>query len=261
MAKILTQITTAHEHYLTMQYSSAAAFGKYSTLSVTGAATLTSVVESPAITAGAGKVVLAVVSSITPITTAMTVTIGLIPAVIPKFAPLDSAWVFEATPGGARTVVAGAATIAGGVAGVLIEIWVVDDTSANWLPLGENFNEGVTFARGLIASPVARGWSATDHQKRVRSTNTWNIRQMYCSQMEGVANLRGLSIAIKDEVRTDGSATIKEVCYVMNAQVQNAAAEMGAGGGDLSADMVTASGYFSRMFCVTLDATALTATT
>lgn len=259
MGKILTQIQTAHEHYVSMQYS-ATAIEKYATLSILTATTLSSVVEGTPPTAGAGKAVLAVVSSITPIAADMTLTIGAIPAVVRKYAPLDSAWVFEATPGGTRTVTLGAVTVTGGTIGALIEIWVVDDTASNWLEMGQNFNEGITFTRGLTSAPVGRGWSATDHQKRIRSSNSWSMNQLYCSQMEGVANLRGQTIQIKDEVHTDGSAVIKEVNYVINAQVQTAAAEIGAGGGDVMGTTINASGFFSRMLTVTNDLTAQTAT-
>lgn len=261
MAKILTNTQSAHEHYLTMQYDETD-FPRLGTLSITGATTLTTALESSPPTAGANHYLVACVSSITALSTATTITMGAAGSVtIPKYAPLDSIWRFD-NAGSFDITIPGSPTftVTGGTAGTLIEVFVIDMTAANWLDLGQNFNEGVSFTRGLTAAPVARGWSATDHQKRIRSMNNWTIRQMYCSNLEGVANLRGRIIRVKDEVHTDGSAVIKEIFFNVKVQVQNATSEFGGGGGDTMVDVVNAVGYFGRQYCLTLDATSLTAT-
>ena len=261
MPKILTNTQSAHEHYLTMQYDETD-FPRVGTLSITGTTTLTTALESSIPTAGANHYLVACVSSITALATDMVITMGAAGSVtIPKYAPLDSIHRFSLT-GSFDITIPGSPTftVTGGTAGALIELFVIDVTAASWLDLGQNFNEGVSFTRGLTAAPVARGWSATDHQKRIRSMNNWTIRQMYCSQFEGVANLRGRIIRVKDEVHTDGSAIVKEINFVVKVQVQNATSEFGGGGGDTMVDVVNAVGYFGRMYTLTLDTLSITAT-
>ena len=148
--------------------------------------------------------------------------------------------------------------VANGVANVAMLVISIDDTL--WLNLGENFSEGVQFTKGVMATPVARGWNATDHSVRVRSTCQFSIKQLYSSMLEGIANLRGKTILIKDEVRPDGGSVPKETHFVTGAQFENAALEIGGGGGNAGVDAVTGSGYFRRMYTWTQDSTILGAT-
>ena len=142
-----------------------------------------------------------------------------------------------------------------GTPNVALQILAVNDT--NWLDLGQNFNEGVTFTKGVMAAPVARGWVATDHSVRVRATNQFSIKQLYSSMLEGIGILRGKQILIKDECHPDGGANFKELHYITCAQVENAALEIGAGGGNAGTDSITASGYFKRQYTWTADPTIL----
>lgn len=150
--------------------------------------------------------------------------------------------------------------LANATAGTVINLIMLNDDPAVWFDLGLNYNEGVSFSDGAMSAPVARGWNMTDHAKRIPTGNQWSISQLYCSQMEGIANLRGKTIMIKDEVHTDGSAIIKETNYYTKVTVQNVDVGIGGGGGGAAADAVHASGYYARAYCWTLDATALTAT-
>jgi hypothetical protein len=145
--------------------------------------------------------------------------------------------------------------VVNGTANVAILVVSLDDS--NWLSLGENFNEGVSFTKGVMSTPVARGWNATDHSVRVRSTNQFSIRQLYSSMLEGIAHLRGKTILIKDEVRPDGGSLAKEIHYITGAQFENAAMEVGGGGGGAGVDSVTGSGYFRRMYTWTCDSSIL----
>ena len=106
-------------------------------------------------------------------------------------------------------------SVANGSANVGIDVMVVNDT--NWSDLGQNWNEGLSFTKGVMTTPVARGWNATDHAARVRSVNHMAIKQLYSSMLEGVANLRGKTILIMDQVKPDGGSVIKETHYVVSA--------------------------------------------
>jgi hypothetical protein len=162
---------------------------------------------------------------------------------------------FTVAPGYGFTVDLATAT-----AGVVLNLLMLDDSPAKWFDMGLNYNEGLTFEDGAMIAPVARGWNMTDHAKRVPNGNQWSLSQLYCSQFEGVANLRGKTIMIKDEVKTDGSSIVKETAYITKATVQNAAQAIGGGGGGAAADAVHANGYYARSYTWTLDATSLTAT-
>lgn len=183
-------------------------------------------------------------------------------ASIVAHAPIDAAFPVM-TSGGAWTVAPGygfTVDLTNAAPGVVVKLFCLDDTSALWFDMGLNYNEGVSFEDGVMAAPVARGWSLTDHAKRVPASNSWSVSQLYCSQMEGIANLRGKTIMIKDEIRTDGGSTVKETTWVFKATVQNVAIAIGGGGGGAAADAVNASGYYSRAVTYTADATAMTAT-
>ena len=134
-------------------------------------------------------------------------------------------------------------TVVSGTANVALIILSVDDT--NWLDLGQNFNEGVAFTKGVMATPVARGWNATDHSVRVRSTNQFSIRQLYSSMLEGIAHLRGKTILIKDSVQPDGGSVAKEIHYITGAQFENASISIGGGGG--GAEVATAKPVFTAV--------------
>ena len=111
-----------------------------------------------------------------------------------------------------------------------------------------------------MTTPVARGWNATDHAARVRSVNHMAIKQLYSSMLEGVANLRGKTILIMDQVKPDGGSVIKETHYVVSATCENAALSIGGGGGAAMVDSVDLTGYFAKMYTWTQDATALATT-
>ena len=146
-----------------------------------------------------------------------------------------------------------------GSANVKIELISIDESTSNpWLNMGENFNEGLTFNDGVMTAPVARGYNATDHSKRIRVNNSWSIRQMYCSANEGIANLRGKTIMIKDRILTDG-VTLKETRYVVGCQVYNAAPEVGGGGGEAQVDSISAGGSYTRSYRIVWNSTSLTA--
>jgi len=188
---------------------------------------------------------------------------GIAVATIKAHAGVDAAFPFISAAANGFDIVNTWA--AGSVAYVVVNgtpnvaLLVVSLDDSNWLSLGENFNESVSFTKGVMATPVARGWNATDHSVRVRSTNQFSVRQLYSSMLEGIANLRGKTILIKDEVRPDGGSLPKEIHYITGAQFENAALEVGGGGGGAGVDSVAGSGYFRRMYTWTCDPSILSA--
>lgn len=269
MAKILTNVTAMHEHYLSCSYS-VVDFTRFATMNITASGTVTgqTLTNVPATlpTFGANTKIFAHVDSITDIASNMTITVKQAAAVIGTatvvaHAPIDA--IFPVQNAGAWTVAPATGftvDLATATAGVVINLIVLDDDPTKWFDLGLNYQEGVSFEDGAMSAPVARGWNSTDHAKRIPTGNQWSISQLYCSQFEGVANLRGKTVMIKDEIKTDGSATIKETTWVTKATVQNAGVAIGGGGGGAAADSVHASGYYARSYTWTADATALTAT-
>lgn len=266
MANILTNTTSALEHYLEYKNSSDD-FKRILTAKVTGATAVTSEnvlsFSDAASLYGTGNKLFVCVSSITDIATPITVTLKdasttsgtatvIAHAGIDTIYPITNADSFTiAAPAGVISI-----SVTGGTANVKLELISIPD--ATWLKLGENFNESVAFQPGAMTAPVPRGWNATDHSKRIRVNNSWSVKQLYCSMAEGVAHLRGKTILLKDEIKTDG-VTTKEIKYVVGCQVQNAAVEVGGGGGEAGVDSVTAGGYFTRQYTWTLDAKSLTA--
>lgn len=267
MAQILTPVNTMLEHYLSMKYTAADFPRLLDRVDVTGATTVSSTVASGAnalVTSqnwqtGSKKLFLTV-DSVTDIATDMVVTLKdgattIATGTILAHAGIDA--IFQMTVAAAFTASpALTVTITGGTAGVVFSIMMIDDSS--WKDLGQNFSESVNFQDGVLGVPVARGWDATSFQKRVRSGNQFSLRQLYCSQFEGVANLKGKTILIKDEVRVDGSATIKETSYYVACSVVGVGVGIGSGGQE-QADTVDASGYYKRGYTWTQDATSLTA--
>jgi hypothetical protein len=270
MAKILTPVNTMLEHYLSMKYLATDFPRLLDRVDVTGAATVNStilstqtalntLIGSQNLSSGSKKLFLTVDGVTDPATDiavtlkdgSTTIATGTILAHsgIDAIFPMTVSAAFTATP--ALTV-----TITGGTAGVVFSIMLVDDSS--WMDLGQNFSESISFQDGALGMPVARGWDATAFQKRVRTGNSFSLRQLYCSQFEGIANLRGKTILIKDEVRVDGSATIKETSYYVACSVTGVSQAIGAGGQE-QADMVDAGGFYKRGYIWTADATAVTA--
>ena len=271
MAKILTPITTLLEHYLSLKYIQSDFPRVIDRLDITGATTLNTTISSTQValntllgsknlSSGNVKMFLSNDAVTDPATDCVVTlkdgatTIGT--ATILAHSGIDTAVQFvctnpfTATP--ALTV-----TITGGTAGCTFSIWILDDTVA-WMDLGQNFNESISFQDGVIAVPVPRGWNATAFQKRTRSGNSMNLKQLYASNLEGVSNLKGKTILIKDEIHTDGGATIKEVNYYVACSVVSVSNSIGTSGQE-QADMVDATGYYMRGYTVTNDATAQTA--
>lgn len=267
MAQILTPVNTMLEHYLSMKYIATDFPRIMSRVDVTGATTVSATPDANAQALCASqnwstgtKKLFLTVDGVTDPATNMEVTLKdgtttiatgtiLAHAGIDSIFPMTVTAAFTANP--TLTV-----TVTGGTPGVVFSIMMIDD--AGWKSLGENFNEGINFQDGAIAMPVARGWDATAFQKRIRSGNSFSIRSLYCSQFEGIANLRGKTILIKDEVRVDGSATIKETSYYVGCCFSTLSMNIG-GGGQEQADMIEGSGYYRRGYTLTSDATALTA--
>jgi len=180
---------------------------------------------------------------------------------VPTGAPMDTIIPFALAGSIATAAPYGfTVNITGAQSGTNFSIFALDNTASLWYDMGMNYAEGLDFADGPIASPVARGWSNTDHSKRIPTTNNWHVNQLYCSQYEGIASLRGKTFMIQDQVHTDGGATIKEITYVLKATVENSSRNIGGGGGNHNADSVNCTGYYMRKLVYTLDATAITAT-
>lgn len=191
-----------------------------------------------------------------------TAVLGIAVATIEAHAGIDAIFPFVTNAANGFDVVVGTwgsivYGVAFGTANVALIVVSVDDT--NWLDLGQNFNEGVQFTKGVMTTPVARGWNATDHSVRVRVTNQFSIRQLYCSMLEGISHLRGKTIMIQDQVRPDGGSLPKEIHFITGAQFENAAMEVGGGGGGAGVDSVTGSGSFRRMYTWTVDGSILQA--
>ena len=188
-----------------------------------------------------------------------TLVLGVASATVEAHSGIDAIYPFVtgATNGFDITAPTGSIVygVGNGTANVALVVLSVDDTT--WSDLGQNFNEGVQFTKGVMATPVSRGWNATDHSVRVRATCQFSIRQLYSSMLEGIANLRGKTILIKDEVRPDGGSLAKETHYITGCQFENCALEVGGGGGNGGVDSVTGSGYFRRMYTWTLDSNIL----
>lgn len=268
MAKILTPSTTMLEHYLKLQYTALDFDRICDRVDVTGAATATTTVAAvltPFVSVNFStgtKSVYAVVSGVTDQATDTLLTLKdgvttLGTCTVLAHAGIDSLHKFVMTaPFTATPVVT--VTLTGGTAGVFYEILIIDNDPVAWLDMGQNFNEGVTFQDGPLGMPVARGWVAAAFQKRVRNQNTWSVRQMYSSIHEGVANLRGKTIRVRDDVRTDGGSLIKETHYVIAAQVLGVPVAIGSGGQE-QADVVDASGYYARRYNINFDALSMTA--
>ena len=177
-----------------------------------------------------------------------------IDAIFPFTAGFQSGVYVLGTPAGTGLTF----SVTNGSPAVGIDVMLVSDTA--WLSLGQNWNEGLSFTKGVMTTPIARGWNATDHAARVRSVNHMSIKQLYSSMLEGVAHLRGKTILIMDQVYPDGGSVIKETHYVVSATCENAALTIGGGGGAAMVDSVDLSGYFSHMYTWTQDATALATT-
>ena len=175
-------------------------------------------------------------------------------------APVDS--IFPVQNAGAWTVYPGygyTVNLTTAQPGVTLTLWALDETASLWFDLGMNYQDGLSMDDGMMTSPVARGWNATDHAKRIPTANSFHINQLYCSQFEGVANLRGKTLMIKDEIHTDGGATVKETQWILKATVQNVNTAIGGGGGNHAADAVNCTGYYSRSLTATWDQASLTA--
>lgn len=269
MSAILTNANTFLSHYLSYK-PVATDFVQVAQVSITGTVTCnTPTVLLPAALVApfaVGSKIFACVDSITDIATDMVITMKdgattLGTATIEAHSGIDGIYPFTTT-GSSYVITAPAAsptfTVTAGTAQVSIVIISILDSS--WADLGQNFNEGVQFTKGVMATPVARGWNATDHSVRVRATNQFSIRQLYSSMLEGIAHLRGKTICIKDEVRPDGGSTVKETHFLTGVQFENCSLEVGGGGGNAGVDGVTGSGYFRRMYTWTQDATALAGT-
>lgn len=267
MSAIVSNTTTFLSHYLSYKNVSSD-FPKLANVAVTGATTLSaSNVASVGVATplmGAGKKLFVVVDSITDIATDLTLvmkdggtTLGT--AVIKAHSGIDM--IYPIMNASSFDITAPATslsfTVTGGSANVALFVISIDDSA--WLNLGENFNEGVQFTKGVMSTPVARGWNATDHAVRVRTTCQFSIRQLYCSMLEGIAHLRGKTVLIKDEVRPDGGSVAKEIHFITGAQFENASLEIGGGGGNAGVDSVTGSGYFRRMYTWLCDASVLAA--
>lgn len=270
MAHILTNVTAQHEHYLTGSFS-VTDFVKVGTLALTATGAVTgqtiSNLAATLPTFGANTKLFVQVDSLTDIPAALKVTLknstasigeaDVVPhAPINALFPIQNAGSWAVAPTAGFTV-----DITGAAPGVVLNILMLDDDASKWFDLGLNYNEGLSWQDGALTAPVARGWNLTDHAKRIPTGNQWSIAQLYCSQFEGIAGLSGKSLMIKDEIHTDGGATIKETIYLTKASVQDVARAIGGGGGQAGADAVHASGYYAKSYTHTADAIALTATT
>ncbi len=271
MGKILQNASTMHEHYCSFKYNAEdfPRVGSFAPTAVTTTTNITSgfVAASGIATAGntspaVGKKLFVVVNSVTDNATAMTVTYtcstNAFVGTLPPHAPIDCIVELVKASTALPLDCTGVLTVTGATVGCSYELMVIDD--AAWSDLGQNFNETVSFAKGVMLQPIPRGWDATAFSKRVRVTNNFSLKQMYSSQFEGVSSLRGKTICIKDEVKEDGSANVREVLYAVQCAVQSASIEIGAGGGETMVDQVQASGYFKRLYTLTLDTTSLGAT-